>query len=117
MSTPTSHVSQRDQMKARMATESPSEVLSGFAAAANRLDALDFAGRAPQLGYYKASFNEVPEIRGYLAPYSERVDLIVDEDLQGTASGAAGAAGGLRPAGGLMPGVDQSRSAVRTTAS
>jgi hypothetical protein len=71
MSTPTSHVSQRDQMKARMATEAPSEVLSGFAAAASRLDAVDFAGRAPQLGYYKASFNEVPEIRGYLAPYSE----------------------------------------------
>ena len=50
MSTPTSYVSQRDQMNARMATEAPSEVLSGFAAAADRLDALDFAGRAPQIG-------------------------------------------------------------------
>ena len=37
MSTPTSYVSQRDQMNARMATEAPSEVLSGFAAAADQL--------------------------------------------------------------------------------
>jgi peroxiredoxin len=50
MSNPTSYVSQRDQMNARMTTEAPSEVLSGFAAAAVRLDALDFAGRAPQVG-------------------------------------------------------------------
>ena len=46
MSTPTSYVSQRDQMNERMATEAPSEVLSGFAAAADQLDALDFAVRA-----------------------------------------------------------------------
>jgi hypothetical protein len=50
MSTPISYVSQRDQMNARMATEAPSEVLSGFAAAADRLDALDFARCAPQAG-------------------------------------------------------------------
>ena len=50
MSTPTSYVSQRDQMNARIATEAPGEVLTGFAAAAARLDALDFAARAPQAG-------------------------------------------------------------------
>jgi peroxiredoxin len=50
MSTPTSYVSQRDAMNARMATEAPSEVLSGFAAAADRLEAFDFAARAPQVG-------------------------------------------------------------------
>ena len=46
MSTPTSYVPPRDQMNARMATEAPREVLSGFAAAADQLDALDFAVRA-----------------------------------------------------------------------
>jgi hypothetical protein len=38
MSTPTSYVSQRDAMNARIATEAPSEVLRGFAAAADRLE-------------------------------------------------------------------------------
>jgi hypothetical protein len=47
MSPPASYVSQRDQMNARMATEAPSEVLSGFVAVADQLDALDFAVRAP----------------------------------------------------------------------
>ena len=32
--------------------------------------------------YYQAPLHEVSEIVGYLAPYSERVDLIVDGDLQ-----------------------------------
>jgi len=32
--------------------------------------------------YYAAPFSEVSEIEGYLAPYSERVDLIVDGELQ-----------------------------------
>ena len=50
MNTQPSYVSQRDQMNARMATEAPSDVLSGFAGAAARLDAIDFAARAPQVG-------------------------------------------------------------------
>ena len=32
--------------------------------------------------YYESPFAEVAEIRGHLAPYSERVDLIVDGELQ-----------------------------------
>jgi peroxiredoxin len=63
MSTPTSYVSQRDQMNARMATEAPSEVLSGFAAAADRLDALGFARRAPQVGDQAPDF-ALPDQRG-----------------------------------------------------
>ena len=50
--------------------------------------------------YYKAPFNEVSEIGGYLAPYSERVDLIVDGDLQ------------ERPAGPLGPRADSVQRAA-----
>ena len=32
--------------------------------------------------YYQAPFREVSEIKGYLAPYNERVDLIVDGQRQ-----------------------------------
>jgi uncharacterized protein (DUF427 family) len=32
--------------------------------------------------YYESPFAEVSEIKGYLAPYNERVDLIVDDELQ-----------------------------------
>jgi uncharacterized protein (DUF427 family) len=32
--------------------------------------------------YYPAPFGEVSAVKGYLAPYSERVDLIVDGELQ-----------------------------------
>ena len=63
MSTPTSYVSQRDAMNARMATEAPSEVLSGFAAAVERLEALDFAARAPQVGDQAPDF-ALPDQRG-----------------------------------------------------
>ena len=58
-----SYVSQRDQMNARMATEAPSEVLAGFAAAAARLDAIDFAARAPQVGDQAPNF-ALPDQRG-----------------------------------------------------
>jgi uncharacterized protein (DUF427 family) len=34
------------------------------------------------LWYYEHPFREVSAIKGYLAPYSERVDLIVDHELQ-----------------------------------
>ena len=68
MSTPTSYVSQRDQMNARMATEAPSEVLSGFAAAADQLDALDFAVRAPQVGDQAADF-ALPDQHGEWCPH------------------------------------------------
>jgi uncharacterized protein (DUF427 family) len=32
--------------------------------------------------YYRAPFHEVSKVKGHLAPYSERVDLIVDGQLQ-----------------------------------
>jgi len=39
--------------------------------------------RHPNLFWsYKAPFSEVSEVKGYLAPYSERVDLFVDGALQ-----------------------------------
>lgn len=40
--------------------------------------------------YYKVPFGEVAEIAGYLAPYSERVDLMVDEELQQRPAGLLG---------------------------
>jgi uncharacterized protein (DUF427 family) len=40
--------------------------------------------------YYEAPFDEVSEIKGYLAPYSERVDLIVDGELQQRPAGPLG---------------------------
>jgi uncharacterized protein (DUF427 family) len=40
--------------------------------------------------YYEAPFNEVAAIEGYLAPYSERVDLIVDGQLQQRPAGPLG---------------------------
>jgi uncharacterized protein (DUF427 family) len=40
--------------------------------------------------YYKTPFAEVSEIAGYLAPYSERVDLIVDGELQERPAGPLG---------------------------
>jgi peroxiredoxin len=68
MSTPSSYVSQRDQLNSRMATEAPGEVLSGFAAAAERLDAFDFAARAPRVGDQAPNF-ALPDQR------DEEVDL------------------------------------------
>jgi uncharacterized protein (DUF427 family) len=32
--------------------------------------------------YYESPFDEVSQIKGYLAPYNERVDLIIDDELQ-----------------------------------
>ena len=43
--------------------------------------------------YYKAPFGEVSEIEGYLAPYSERVDLIVDGAPQERPAGPLGRRG------------------------
>ncbi|HEY2650858.1 MAG TPA: DUF427 domain-containing protein [Solirubrobacteraceae bacterium] len=45
------------------------------------------------LWYYKHPFKEVAEIEGYLAPYSERVDLIVDGEAQERPSGPLGREG------------------------
>jgi uncharacterized protein (DUF427 family) len=44
--------------------------------------------------YYRAPFHEVSKIEGYLAPYSERVDLIVDGELQDRPAGPLGARSG-----------------------
>src|ERR1700748_3810609 len=63
MSIPTSYVSQRDAMIARMATKAPSEVLSGFAAAADRRETFDFAARAPHVGDQAPDF-ALPDQRG-----------------------------------------------------
>jgi peroxiredoxin len=63
MNTRASYVSQRDQMNARMATEAPSAVLTGFAAAAARLDEVDFAVHAPQVGDQAPDF-ALPDQRG-----------------------------------------------------
>jgi uncharacterized protein (DUF427 family) len=40
--------------------------------------------------YYEAPFREVSAIAGYLAPYSERVDLIVDGERQERPAGPLG---------------------------
>jgi uncharacterized protein (DUF427 family) len=42
------------------------------------------------LWYYPAPFRETAEIEGYIAPYSERVDLIVDGELQERPAGPLG---------------------------
>lgn len=50
MSTLTSYLEQREQLHARLADQAPAALLDGFAAAAQRLDAVDFAARAPKVG-------------------------------------------------------------------
>ena len=42
------------------------------------------------LWYYEAPFHEVDKIEGYLAPYNERVDVIVDGQLQARPAGPLG---------------------------
>ena len=56
MTTLASYTEQRDQMQAQMAAQAPSELLEGFAAAAERLDAVDFAARAPKVGEQAPEF-------------------------------------------------------------
>ena len=51
-----SYVEQRDQMQAQMASQAPSELLEGFAAAAERLGRVDFAARAPKVGEHAPEF-------------------------------------------------------------
>jgi uncharacterized protein (DUF427 family) len=43
--------------------------------------------------YYRAPFHEVSQIKGHLAPYNERVDLIVDGQLQERPAGPLGRGG------------------------
>ena len=43
-----SYAAQRDEMQARMAGQATAELVRGFATAAQRLDELDFAARAPK---------------------------------------------------------------------
>lgn len=50
MSALTSYREQREQLHARLAEQAPAARLDGFAAAARRLDAVDFAARAPRVG-------------------------------------------------------------------
>ncbi len=49
MSTLTSYLEQREQLHARLADQAPAALLDGLAAAAQRLDAIDFAARAPKV--------------------------------------------------------------------
>ena len=65
--------------------------IQGFA---SYRDAVLDGRKHPQLfWYYKAPLPEVSEIAGYLAPYGERVDLIVDGELQERPDGPLGARG------------------------
>jgi peroxiredoxin len=50
MTTLASYADQRDEMNQALAAQAPAELLGGFAAAAGRLDLIDFAGRAPAVG-------------------------------------------------------------------
>ena len=45
-----SYAQQRDHMQEEMAAQAPPQLLNGFSAASRRLDAADFASRAPQVG-------------------------------------------------------------------
>ena len=78
MSTPT-YVSQRDQLNAQLAADAPGAVLSGFAAAADRLDELDFAARAPRVGDQAPDF-VLPDQRGeevYLSALLRRGPVVL----------------------------------------
>lgn len=57
------YADQRNRMNRSMATQAPSELLNGFAAAAKRMDAVDFAARAPQVGEQAPDFT-LPDQNG-----------------------------------------------------
>jgi peroxiredoxin len=63
MTTPTSYLEQREQLHARLADQAPAALLNGFAAAAQRLDAVAFAARAPKVGDEAPDF-ALPDQRG-----------------------------------------------------
>jgi peroxiredoxin len=50
MTTTLTYASQRDHLNQSLAAQAPADLLNGFAAAAERLGAIDFAARAPQPG-------------------------------------------------------------------
>lgn len=54
-------------------------------------DATVSGRRVPNLfWYYEDPFREAAQVKGYLAPYSERVDLVVDGELQERPAGPLG---------------------------
>jgi peroxiredoxin len=57
------YMEQRGKMDAQMADHAPAELRRGFAAAAQRLDAIDFAARAPKPGDEAPEF-ALPDQRG-----------------------------------------------------
>ena len=57
MSSPASYLEQRDQLDAHMAEQAPAELIEGFDAAARRLEATDFAERAPRVGERAPAFS------------------------------------------------------------
>jgi AhpC/TSA family len=59
-------------MENQLATQAPSELLERFAAPAQRLDALDFAARAPQVGQAAPGF-ALPDQRGEQVSLAELV--------------------------------------------
>ena len=63
MTTAPTYASQRDQMNRSMAGQAPAKLLNGLAVAAERLDAVDFAGRAPRPGDQAPDFT-LPDHNG-----------------------------------------------------
>ena len=66
MSTCTCYTAQRDEMQAQITTQAPAELLKGFATSTQRLDALDFAARAPKVGDDAPDFALPDQRRGGL---------------------------------------------------
>ena len=67
-------------------------------------DAVVDGRRHPNLFWsYQEPFADVQQIKGYLAPYSERVDLLVDGELQERPAGPLGRPARVAPQG-LAPG-------------
>jgi peroxiredoxin len=58
-----SYSEQRDEMNTQIAAQVPADLLSGVAAAAERLDAVDFGARAPSVGDRAPGF-ALPDQRG-----------------------------------------------------
>jgi peroxiredoxin len=73
MTSLTSFSAERDRMNAEMGTQAPAELLNGFADAASRLEALDFAARALKLGDQAPDF-ALPDHRGETVRLSALLD-------------------------------------------
>jgi uncharacterized protein (DUF427 family) len=89
---PTRYYLPETDVDASVLEESDLQTACPYKGVASYRDVAIDGRRHPNLfWYYNAPFDEVSEIRGYLAPYNERVDVIVDGELR------------ERPAGPLRP--------------